>query len=165
MFRLCLSLRLPPKTGPSEVNNDQSKRGMDFPHEGKYNVQSIQVHLHSLVKQLLFQHLKIFCMKGRRGGREEAVPRVDTNIKFCKPGVRVDLLNSVRCKTSLLLTTTPDHKEAQGMDAETPLGVVTKAIIWLTLPKPSQTWGMKEALLKAVTAPVAKKHKLVEASH
>lgn len=51
------------------------------------------------------------------------------------------------------------------MDAETPLGVVTKAVLWLTLPKPSQTWGTKEALQKAVTAPVVKKHNLVEASH
>lgn len=66
---------------------------------------------------------------------------------------------------SLLETTTPEHKEAQGMDAETPLGVVTEAVLWLTLAKPSQTWGMKEALQRAATAPVAKKHNLAEASH
>lgn len=31
---------------------------MDFPIEGKYIVEGIQMHLYSLVKQLLFQHLK-----------------------------------------------------------------------------------------------------------
>lgn len=51
------------------------------------------------------------------------------------------------------------------MDAEIPLRVVIKAVLWLTLPKPSQTWGMKEALQRAVTAPMAKKHNLAEAFH
>lgn len=55
---------------------------MDFPHEGKYNVQSIQMHLYSLVKQLLFQHLRSSCRKGRRGGREEAVPTAEANTKL-----------------------------------------------------------------------------------
>lgn len=38
------------------------------------------------------------------------------------------------------------------MDAEIPLRVVIKAVLWLTLPKPSQTWGMKEALQRAVNS-------------
>lgn len=136
---------------------------MGFLHEDKYNVQSIQMHLYSLVKQLLFQHLKSSCRKGRRGGTEEAVPTAEANTKLLQACLRVDSLNSIRCKTSLLLTTTPDHMEAQAMDAGTPLGVVTKAVLRLTLSKPSQTWGMKEALQRA--APVAKKHNLAEASH
>lgn len=44
----------------------KSQRGMDFPHEGKHNVQGIQVHLYSFVKQLLFQHLESLHAVGQR---------------------------------------------------------------------------------------------------
>lgn len=55
---------------------------MDFPHEGKYNIQSIQTRLYSLVKQLLFQHLKSSCRNVRRGGREETVPTAEAKTKL-----------------------------------------------------------------------------------
>lgn len=139
---------------------------MDFPQEGKYNVQGIQIHLYSLVKQLLSQHLKSSCRKGRRGGREEAVPREKANTKLLQAWFKSWFIKRSKVQDiTLLLTTTPDHKEARGMDAEIPLRVVIKAVLWLTLPKPSQTWGMKEALQRAVTAPMAKKHNLAEAFH
>lgn len=41
---------------------------MDLPHEGKYNIQGIQMHLYSSVKQVLFQYLKSLCSGGEEVG-------------------------------------------------------------------------------------------------
>lgn len=69
----------------------------------------------------------------RRGCTERAGQHIATAslIRFIKLSKDQDI--------SLLLTATLDHEEAQGMDAEAPLVVVTEAVLWLKLLKPSQT--------------------------
>lgn len=57
---------------------------MDFPHEGKYNVQ-IQMHLYSFVKQLLFQHLKSSCSGGEVVGEKMLYQESRPTHSYCKP--------------------------------------------------------------------------------
>lgn len=98
-------------------------------------MQGIEVCLYSFVQQLLFQCLKSSCSVGEK----RLYPVRRPTHTYCKPGLGQFIKLSKDQDVPLLLTATPDHKKAQGLDAETPFMVVTEDVLWLKPLKPSQT--------------------------
>lgn len=83
MLRLFLSLRLPPKTGPSKVNNDQSEReGWIFHMKVNTTYKVFKCICIPLQAAAISVHFKSSFRESRKGGREEATPTPEANINL-----------------------------------------------------------------------------------